>query len=396
MNSWPFKEGKRHFTSKTNMAQMRAVLLNPAYGFTKPPQAPASKQVVAQRSNTVSADGPIPPPPPAPPSASSPTPTPPSPSALPSSQPTAIETEHLAGTKLEHGAGMDLGSCTLPGLSPFLNAICHLLNPFLRLIQPGWQSDQMLIFMWTLSVLVPTSSSFAYLVTLEQVGALNDLTGEWQGSAVQLVERLHEKAPGIEDALEIMYPDPAHPEYLRWLVSATAGGLMHSAPDAPSIHIPADNVLTLCVRFGQFQIVQMREAATAASTAHGQHCTTASDSHKPQSCTAAAWLAEKAQEEPGLLCNSAKGTARSHVRSVNQVTAASLGALKEDRTSRKKMCRMPLEWDQRGWPKHSKQCTSCWQYGEGGSSPRQAVIAKCASTSEKAGAQDLLAYLRLQ
>lgn len=36
------------------------------------------------------------------------------------------------------------------------------------------------------------------------------------------------------------------------------------------------------------------------------------------------------------------------------------------------------------------------QYGEGGSSPRQAVIAKCASTSEKAGARDLLAYLRMQ
>jgi hypothetical protein len=36
------------------------------------------------------------------------------------------------------------------------------------------------------------------------------------------------------------------------------------------------------------------------------------------------------------------------------------------------------------------------QYGEGGSSPRQAVIAKCASTSEKAGARDLLAYLRAQ
>lgn len=39
---------------------------------------------------------------------------------------------------------------------------------------------------------------FAYSITLEQVGALNELTGEWQGSTMQLVKRLHEKAPCIK------------------------------------------------------------------------------------------------------------------------------------------------------------------------------------------------------
>jgi hypothetical protein len=40
---------------------------------------------------------------------------------------------------------------------------------------------------------------FAYSITLRQVGELsNDLTGEWQGSTIELIERLHEKAPCIE------------------------------------------------------------------------------------------------------------------------------------------------------------------------------------------------------
>ncbi|KAG2342615.1 hypothetical protein BDR05DRAFT_990215 [Suillus weaverae] len=45
---WPFKEGRRGFTSKTNMVQMRAVLLNPACGFTK--QAPAGSFLQFLRS----------------------------------------------------------------------------------------------------------------------------------------------------------------------------------------------------------------------------------------------------------------------------------------------------------------------------------------------------------
>jgi len=39
---------------------------------------------------------------------------------------------------------------------------------------------------------------FAYSITLEQVGVLNELTGEWQGSTMQLVKWLHEKAPCIK------------------------------------------------------------------------------------------------------------------------------------------------------------------------------------------------------
>lgn len=126
---WPFKEGKRRFTSKTNMAQMRAVLLNPSYGFTKPP-VPSSKQVAAQcdLDNTVSVDELITPPPPAQPSSPSPSPTAllPSPSAqaLPSTQPTIVETERLAGTELECGAETDLGSYAPPGWSPS-QAIIH-------------------------------------------------------------------------------------------------------------------------------------------------------------------------------------------------------------------------------------------------------------------------------
>ena len=119
---WPFKEGKRRFTLKTNMAQMRAVLLNPLYGFTKPP-ASSSKQVAAQcNSDNTAVDELITPPPPARPL--SPSPSAPSAQALPSTQPTVVETEHLAGTELECGAETDLGRYTPPGWSPS-QAICH-------------------------------------------------------------------------------------------------------------------------------------------------------------------------------------------------------------------------------------------------------------------------------
>lgn len=40
-------------------------------------------------------------------------------------------------------------------------------------------------------------------------------------------------------------------------------------------------------------------ATSALGTAHGQRCATASGSCASQSHTATAWLAEKAQEEPG-------------------------------------------------------------------------------------------------
>ncbi|KAG1907510.1 uncharacterized protein F5891DRAFT_975195 [Suillus fuscotomentosus] len=426
---WPFKEGKRRFTSKTNMAHMRAVLLNPAYGFTRP-RAAASKQVAAQCSNAVSADGPIPPPPPPvlssapspppPPVLSSapsspPTLPPPSPPALPSLQPTAIETEDPVGTELEHGTEMDFGSCALPdSMDSSGQAAGRATGENEMAMQ---DVDLYVDFMHPSADL----ERFVYSVALEQVGALNDLTGEWQGSTMQLIERLHEKAPGIEDALEITYPDPAHPEYLRRLVSAAAGGLLHSTPDAPSIHIPADNVLTLHVRFGQ-----MRAAATAPGAApapapgaaHGQHCATASGSHASQSRTATAWLAEKAQEEPGY----AAFKAGQHCIQPNAAIVASWQfAVQFCERYSQKPCPVSepsdscQSWSLARGPRIKKKDVqdalgvgSTWmaeaqqavhilrQYGEGGSSPRQAVIAKCASTSEKASAQDLLGYLRMQ
>lgn len=208
---WPFKEGRRRFTSKTNMAQMRAVLLNPAYGFTK--QAPAPRQIEVQPSNAG-----LPPPPPPPP----------------------------PGVELELcGAEADLGGCTPPYLSP-PSAARDSLSP------PSTPSSEQVVDLYVDFVRPGADlEQFAYSIALQQVGALNELTGEWQGSAAQLVERLHEKAPGIEDATEITYPDPAHPEYARQLASAAAGGLLDLAPDIPSVHIPPDNVLKLQVRFGQ-------------------------------------------------------------------------------------------------------------------------------------------------
>ncbi|KAG2095325.1 hypothetical protein BD769DRAFT_1394917 [Suillus cothurnatus] len=402
---WPFKEGKRCFTSKTNMAQMCTVLLNPAYGFAKP-QAPAPNQVAAQCSNAVSADRPIPAPPPAPPSAPSPPPPlpppppPPSPPAPPSPQPTAIETEHLAGPELEHDAEMDLGSCTL--LTPSSNSMCSSSQAAGRVTGKNVQDVDLYV-----DFICPSADleCFACSVTLEQVGALNDLTGEWQGSTTQLVEWLHEKAPGIEDALEIVYPDPARPGYSRRLVSAAAGGLMHSAPDAPSIHIPADNVLMLHVRFGQVESfcsfdgsftgsqlvsVQMREAAaiTATGAAYGWHCATASGSNASQSHTAAAWLAEK---QFAVHFRERYGQKSCPVSDSHQSRSLAKGL-----RIKKKDVQDALGVGST-WMAEAQQAVDILRrYGEGGSSPRQAVIAKCASTSEKAGARDLLAYLHAQ
>ncbi|KIK32247.1 hypothetical protein CY34DRAFT_759548 [Suillus luteus UH-Slu-Lm8-n1] len=402
---WPFKEGKRRFTSKTNMAQMRAVLLNPSYGFTKPP-VPSSKQVAAQcdLDNTVSVDELITPPPPAQPSSPSPSPTAllPSPSAqaLPSTQPTIVETERLAGTELECGAETDLDSVRSP-----YQAAGRATSEDETAVQ---EVDLYVDFMHPSADL----ERFAYSITLEQVGALNELTGEWQGSTMQLVKRLHEKAPCIKDALEITYPDSAHPEYSRRLVSATAGGLLHSAPDASIIRIPADNVLALQVRF---QIVQTMEAAAAT---RGKHCAAASGSRTSQFCTVAARLAEKVQAEPGY----ASFKAGQHRVQPNAAVVASwqfavqfcerysqkpcpvseLGGSHQSQSLAKgpRVKKKDVQ-DALGvgstWMAEAQQAVHILrQYGEGGSSPRQAVIAKCASTSEKAGARDLLAYLHMQ
>jgi hypothetical protein len=93
---WPFKEGGKRFTSKTNMRRMRSILLNPAHGFTK--QVPATPtQIVMQHGDAAPEGGPQP---------ASPRP----------------DDENPTGTELDHDAAvpqgdLDLGRwCTPPGM----------------------------------------------------------------------------------------------------------------------------------------------------------------------------------------------------------------------------------------------------------------------------------------
>ena len=61
-DKWPFKEGRKRFTSKTNMHQIRSILLNPAHGFTKqvPGRAATPTRIVMQRSDAAHEGGPQP------------------------------------------------------------------------------------------------------------------------------------------------------------------------------------------------------------------------------------------------------------------------------------------------------------------------------------------------
>ncbi|KAG2147538.1 hypothetical protein DEU56DRAFT_784484, partial [Suillus clintonianus] len=160
----------------------------------------------------------------------------------------------------------------------------------------------------------------------------------------------------------------------------------------------------------------MRAATTAAGTTGSQHRTTVSDARASQSCTAAAWLADRVQEEPGY---AAFKSGQHHVQSNAAVVASWQFAVRFCERYSQKPC--PGEPSDRRsqsivrgprikkkevqdalgvgstWMTEAQQAVRILrQYGEGGTSPRQAVIAKCASISEKAGARDLLAYLRTQ
>jgi hypothetical protein len=89
---WPFKEGRKRFTSKTNMRQMRSILLNPAYGFTKqvPGRATTPTQIVMQRGDATPEGGPQP---------VSPRP----------------DDENPVGTELDHDAAVPQGENDLSG-----------------------------------------------------------------------------------------------------------------------------------------------------------------------------------------------------------------------------------------------------------------------------------------
>jgi hypothetical protein len=104
---WPFKEGRKRFTSKTNMTQMRAVLLNPTYGFTKQ-VVPTLTQITTPPSDAGPAGGVGPRPQPLPELL----PATPGIVVPPPSLSPQLGAEDAAGAELA-GDGLDLGSrCT--------------------------------------------------------------------------------------------------------------------------------------------------------------------------------------------------------------------------------------------------------------------------------------------
>ncbi|KAJ8580034.1 hypothetical protein M405DRAFT_87997 [Rhizopogon salebrosus TDB-379] len=162
-------------------------------------------------------------------------------------------------------------------------------------------------------------------------------------------------------------------------------------------------------------LVNEDAAGTSASSGGGRHHPTTTDVESRMHAVAA-WLSNKAKEEPGYTAFKA---GQHHVQPNASVIVSWQFAVRfcekysqrhcsaGEASSRHKShatgtCIKKKDvQDSLGvgstWMAEAQQAVQILRiYGEGGSTPRPDVIKKCSSLDEKAGARDLLAYLRSQ
>ncbi|KAH0832251.1 hypothetical protein J3R83DRAFT_13226 [Lanmaoa asiatica] len=227
INRWPYHDGRRRFTSKTNMGVMRGVLLNWAFGFTKqwwdvPGPVPAAEhgqdehedlheqedEGEGERGIDLDAGG-----------------TPPGVRA----QLLALEVIQGQMVSLQAGASSTAGVAHLSVCLDSDEDVC--VNVYVLFVRPNEEIKRK-----------------AFFIQLMQATSVNGLTGEWQASTHQLVERLHAEVGDIETAAEISYPTPKAPEYAQRLVAATLeANVLCAVPNAPAVHVAADNMVRVTV-----------------------------------------------------------------------------------------------------------------------------------------------------
>ncbi|KAH0829060.1 hypothetical protein J3R83DRAFT_2517 [Lanmaoa asiatica] len=399
IDRWPYHDGRRRFTSKTNMGVMRGVLLNRAFGFTK------------QRRDV--------------------------PGPVPAAEHGQDEHEDLHEQEDEgegeRGIDLDAGG-TPPGVRAQLLALEGSDG-----LAAGWgifdsrggtpvsvpDSDE--------DVRVNVYASFvrpneeierkAFFVQLTQATSVNGLTGEWQASTHQLVERLHAEVGDIEMAAEISYPAPEAPEYAQRLVAATLeANVLCAVPNAPAVHVAADNTVRVTVVYnnemGGRRAVMCPPPPQLQLQPHQPAPGPSSGAPSASASPTVQWLIAEAAKDPRYASFKA---GRHHVQTNPGVISSWQFAVEFSEKhsgmphpviqptvggrSRRRPIRIKKSEVQQAlgigssWMSDAQRAVMIlWKFGEGGTSPRQNVIAVCTSTAEddRMGARALLEYLMEQ
>ncbi|KIJ58455.1 hypothetical protein HYDPIDRAFT_34159 [Hydnomerulius pinastri MD-312] len=138
IDRWPYHEGKKKFTSKTNMTQMRNVLLNPTFGFTKQTDATAPP---AEQEKDLRGD-----------------------------------MQHVGSMSADaraQGSDRSARDNASRGSTPKSDVPDEdvLVNVYVSFVHPRAETTRK-----------------ALSIRLTQVGAMNGLTGEWQASPIYILE----------------------------------------------------------------------------------------------------------------------------------------------------------------------------------------------------------------
>ncbi|KAF8129502.1 hypothetical protein EV363DRAFT_1584558 [Boletus edulis] len=391
---WPYHDGKRRFTSKTNMDRMRAVLLNCTFGFTK------EVEVVRPLS-------PSPPPPPPPPGTPS----------LPPGPREDVGMEHLQDAapplpdnEVEGGPSTRIpeGGRVSPSVQHEDNEDnedggqwgtieCAKVNVYVTFLSPGAEVQRN-----------------AFSIEVPRTGWVDALACEWQTDTQQLIEQLAVQAPQLADAIEVSYPDPMYPEYSRRLKAVGNGlNIIETPAEVPAVCIVADNVLKLTVSSPSHLITSesLPTGPVHQPAGQSQSVPVATNELAPVS-PVVQWLVGAAEMREGYI---AFKQGQHHVQTNANIVASWWFAVlfsecysqaespvllaggskrKGPRLIRKSEVQRALGVGAT-WMSEAMQAVALLRkYGRYGSSPRQHVVNMCSDQTSKIGARTLLTRLR--
>jgi hypothetical protein len=280
------------------------------------------------------------------------------------------------------------------------------VNVYASFVRPNKEIERKALFIWL------TRAN----------AAMNGLTGEWQASTHQLVERLHAEVGDIEGAVEISYPAPEAPEYARRLVAATPeANVLCAAPNAPTVHVTADNTLKVMVGYndetgGRAVVCPPPPPQLQPQPAPGPSSATAPPVAGVSPTVQ--WLITEAAKDaryasfkagrhhvltnPGVVSSwqFAVEFSKKHSGMPSPVAQPTVGGRGRKRPPRikKSEVQQALGIGSSWMSDAHRAMTLRWKFGEGGTSPRQDVIRVCTSTAEddRMGARALLGYLAEQ